>query len=322
MNAIRIEAGGLVWGEAWDPAPPGPGEIAIRVAATAVNRADLLQRAGLYPPPPGASAILGLECSGTVAALGDGVEHLAVGQHVCALLAGGGYAEVAVCPAGQVLPVPPGLSLAQAAALPEALATTWMALGEVGRLQPGERVVLHAGASGIGTAAIQVCRAWGNPVFVTVGSADKVDRCVSLGADGGAVRTEGPWADAVAAWAPGGVDVIVDPVAAGYLQADQQVLAVGGRIVVLGLMGGRQDQLDLGRLLVKRQTVTGTTLRSRPADDKARIVQAVRERIWPLIAQGEVRPVIDRVLPITESDRAHQIVASNDTVGKVVLTVP
>ncbi|MEQ1570030.1 MAG: NAD(P)H-quinone oxidoreductase [Myxococcota bacterium] len=320
MHGIRVDADALVWGPV-EPVVAGPGEVTIAVAAAGVNRADLAQRAGQYPPPPGASPILGLECSGTVDSVGPGVDPGWLGRPVCALLAGGGYAERVACPVGQLLPVPDGVSLVDAAALPEALCTAWMALSVVGRLGPGERVVWHAGASGVGTIAVQLCKAWGNPVFVTAGTPDKVARCVALGADGGAARSDGPWEPAVRAWAPGGVDLIVDPVARGYLAADQRSLAVDGRIVVLAVLGGAEDTLDLGRLLVKRQTIAGTTLRSRSLVDKARIVAAVRDVCVPLVACGRIRPVIDAVFPLADAELAHRRLASNETVGKLILAL-
>jgi putative PIG3 family NAD(P)H quinone oxidoreductase len=295
--------------------------VGIRVAATAVNRADLLQRMGAYPPPPGASPILGLECAGVVDAVGPGAP-FAEGDRVFALLAGGGHAERVVCPAAHVLPVPPGLELVEAAALPEALATVYMALRTVARTLPGERVVAHAGASGIGTVLIQVCHAWGNPVWVTVGSQDKLRVCQTLGADGGAVRTDGPWAPALARWAPEGVDVIVDPVGQGYVEAGIDALAVGGRLVCIGLLGGTTARVDLARLLMRRLTLCGTTLRARDLADKARIVAGVAADILPHVASGAVRAVIDSVLPITRLDDAHARVRANASAGKVVLTVP
>lgn len=319
MNATVVDGTSLRWGQAPDPVP-GPGEVAILVHAAGVNRADLLQRRGLYPVPDGASPILGLECSGVIAALGPGVSGWSVGERVCALLTGGGYAERAVCPAAQLLPVPERLDLVSAAALPEALATAWMALKLVGELQPGERVLLHAGASGIGTAMIQACRAWGNPCFVTCGSDEKVARCVALGAEGGALRQG--WEAAVKTWAPDGVHVIVDPVGAGYVERDQTVLAPGGRIVLLGLLGGAQAQVDLARLLLGHQRLAGTTLRSRPPEDKARIVQGVARDLWPHVASGAIAPIVDRALPIAEAEAAHAAMAANETVGKLVLTLP
>lgn len=318
MHAMKPSGQDLLWAEAPDPVP-ATGEVRIRISATAVNRADLLQRRGLYPPPPGASPILGLECSGTVDAVGPGPSRWSVGDRVCALLAGGGYAEAVTVPDGQVLPVPDGLDLAQAAALPEALATAWMALFDEGRLAMGERVLVHAGASGIGTAMVQVCRVFGNPCFVTAGTAAKVALCVSLGADGGTVHADGPWEDAVRRW--GAPDLVVDPVAGPYLAQDQRVLAPGGRVVVLGLLGGTTATLDLARLLLGGQRILGTTLRSRPAADKARIVAGVERDLWPRVASGDLRPVVDVTLPIREVEAAHARIATNATSGKVVMTV-
>ena len=319
MNAILVEGPSLRWGTAPDPAP-SRGEVAIAVAATALNRADLLQRRGMYPAPEGASPVLGLECSGTIAAIGEGVEGYEVGDRVAALLSGGGYAEIAVCPASQLLPVPERLDLLHAAALPEALATAWMALRLVGRLAAGERVLLHAGASGIGTAMIQICRAWGNPCFATVGSEDKRARCLALGAGGAALR-EG-WERAAGAWAPGGFDVIVDPVGGAYLPRDQGVLARGGRVALLGLMGGASAQIDLARMLLGHQQITGTTLRSRSVSEKAEILSGVLREIWPHVVSGEVVPVIDRLLPIARAEEAHAVMERNETFGKIVLSIP
>lgn len=301
------------------PGPIEANELAIEIRATAVNRADLLQRAGQYRPPPGVTVVLGLECSGIVVGVGSDVAEFSVGDRVCALLAGGGYAERVVCPAAHAWPID-DLPFEAAAALPEALCTVWMVLRDVAQIAPHERILLHAGASGIGTTALQVARVWGHPTFVTAGSVEKVARCRALGADGGAVRTEGPWAAAVRAWAPHGVDVIVDPVGGAYLEQDQEVLAVDGRIVVIGAMGGRKANLDLGKLLVKRQRVLGTVLRARSEEDKARIVAGVRAELWPLVRSRALWPVIDRVLPITAVDEAHAALAADGTVGKVVLT--
>ncbi|MBX2799888.1 MAG: NAD(P)H-quinone oxidoreductase [Myxococcales bacterium] len=303
------------------PVPePGPGEVRIRVAAAGVNRADLMQRAGHYPPPPGASPILGLEVSGTVEAVHEGVTDLAVGDEVCALLAGGGYAEQVVCPASHTLPVPGPVSLVHAAALPEVFATAFMVLRTEGRLQPGERVLVHAGASGVGTATLQLCRAWGAPAFATAGGAHKVARCLEMGAAAAHDRHSGPWADAVAAWTPDGVDVVLDPVGGAYLADDQRVLAADGRIVVIGLLGGREARIDQGRLLVKRQRILGTTLRARSVAAKAELLSGVRRDVWPHLEQSAIQPVIHEVLPMEAADRAHQLLASNATVGKVLLT--
>lgn len=318
---VHDPSGAMAWTEVPTP-EPGAGEIRIRVATAGVNRADLMQRAGHYPPPPGASEILGLECSGTVDALGPGVSDWAIGQPVCALLSGGGYAERVVCPAAHVLPVPDGCTVIDAGALPEVACTAWMVLVLEGALGAGDQALVHAGASGVGTMAVQVIRELGARSFVTVGSPEKVARCVALGADGGADRHAGPWLEAVRAWAPQGVDVILDPVGPGYLAPNQRALAVGGRLVVIGLLSGRSAELDFGRLLMKRQRVVGTVLRARDLAAKAEIVAGVRRDVWPGVAAGRIEPVIDRVVPVTEVEAAHAAMAANETVGKILLRMP
>lgn len=298
---------------------PGPGEVLIRVHATAVNRADLLQRQGLYPPPPGASPILGLECAGVVAALGPGTRRWRIGEAVAALLAGGGYAEYACVDERHCLPVPAGLSPVQAAALPEAFATAWLNLYQEAGLQPGERVLLLAGASGVGTAAVQLCRLSGNPCYVSVGTAEKLQRCLALGATGGIVRGQQPLAGLLK---PDGIDVILDPVAGGQLPEHLSLLNEGGRLVLIGLMAGREATLDLGRMLVKRLRLIGSTLRSRPATAKAELVAALQAQVWPHFASGALAPVIDRVYDWHEAEAAHRYVAANLNIGKVVLVLP
>ena len=284
-----------------DPVPE-PGEVLVDVAATAVNRADLLQRKGLYPPPPGASEILGLECSGRI---GE--------EEVCALLAGGGYASRVAVPEGQVLPKPAGVSLVEAAALPEAACTVWSNLVVVAGLSAGETVLVHGGASGIGTTAIQVAKALGAYVVVTAGSPEKLARCAELGADEGIdYRTE-DFAAKVRA------DVILDIVGASYLARNVAALATGGRLVVIGLQGGTTAELDLSALLRKRGTIHATTLRSRPVEEKAAIVAEVRAHVWPMVESGAVRPVIDRVLPLERAAEAHRVVEASEHVGKVLL---
>lgn len=321
MKAIAIEDGKLVWRDAPTPRP-GVGEVCIRVAATAINRADLVQRSGGYPPPPGASPILGLECAGEVLSVGEGVERVRAGDTVCALLAGGGYAEQVTVPAGQVLKVPRGFDAVQAAALPEVFATAYLNLFMEAALQKGERVLLHAGASGVGTAGIQLCRAFDSPCFVTAGSAAKIARCEALGADGGVDRHAGGFRDALLQWSEGaGVDVILDPVGASYLTENLASLNLGGRLVLIGLMGGATAEINLGLLMLKRLRVIGSTLRARPIGEKAAVMDALRERVWPLLENGMIRPVIEATFPIEQAEQAHALVAGNDTVGKVVLTV-
>lgn len=321
MKAIQIEDGKLLWTDVASDAEVGVGEVRIRVAATAINRADLVQRTGGYPPPPGASPILGLECAGEVIEVGEGVSRVAAGDAVCALLAGGGYAEEVVVPAGQVLPIPEGLDMVQAAALPEVFATAYLNLFMEAGARLGETVLLHAGASGVGTAAIQLCRQRGNPCYVTAGNPEKIERCVALGADGGWNRHDGGFVEPVKAWAAAGVDVILDPVGAGYLADNLAVLGLDGRLVVIGLMGGAEATVNLGLLMVKRQRIIGSTLRARPVAAKAAVMDALGAEVWPHIASGAIQPVVDAVIPIEEAERAHALVAADQTFGKVVLTV-
>ncbi|MDP6970592.1 MAG: NAD(P)H-quinone oxidoreductase, partial [Pseudomonadales bacterium] len=269
MKAIVVAGDGLVWQEV-DAPRVGVGEVRIEVAASAINRADLAQRAGAYPPPPGASSIMGLECSGVVTETGEGVQRVSVGDEVCALLAGGGYAEQVVVPAGQVLKVPRGLSMEQAAAIPEVFATAYLNLYMEANLQPGELVVLHAGASGVGTAGIQLCKATHNPVFVTAGNEEKIAQCVGLGADAGWDRHQGSFRDAVSAWSQGqGADVILDPVGGSYLADNLASLRLDGRLVIIGLMGGATSEVNLGLMIMKRLRVIGSTLRARTISAKA-----------------------------------------------------
>ncbi|TNF82712.1 MAG: NAD(P)H-quinone oxidoreductase [Gammaproteobacteria bacterium] len=320
MKAIQVEDGKLVWANA-EAGTVDVGEVRIRIAATAVNRADLVQRTGGYPPPPGASPILGLECAGEVIEVGEGVSRVSVGDSVCALLAGGGYAEEVVVPAGQVLPIPGGVSMTDAAALPEVFATAYLNLFMEAGASLGERVLLHAGASGVGTAAIQLCKQRGNPCFVTAGNPDKIERCLALGAEGGWNRHDGDFVDPVKAWAPEGVDVILDPVGAGYLADNLTVLGPDGRLVIIGLMGGAEASVNLGLMMVKRQRIIGSTLRARSVAAKSAVMDALQAEIWPHIERGSIKPVIDAVIPIEEAERAHALVAADQTFGKVVMTV-
>ncbi|SCF46934.1 NAD(P)H-quinone oxidoreductase [Micromonospora mirobrigensis] len=323
MRAITIpEPGGpeaLVWAEVPDP-EPGPGEVVVDVRASAVNRADLLQRQGHYPPPPGAPAYPGLECSGVISAIGRDVTGWTVGQEVCALLAGGGYAERVAVPAGQLLPVPAGVDPVDAAALPEVACTVWSNVVRLARLAAGETLLVHGGGSGIGTFAVQLGRALGATVLVTARAA-KHDRLRELGAAHTIDYREQDFVEEVAGATGGhGADVILDIMGASYLGRNVAALADGGRLVVIGMQGGRKAELDLGALLAKRASVAATALRSRPLDDKAAIVRGVREEVWPLVEAGKVRPVVDRRLPMTDAAQAHRLVESNDHVGKVLLT--
>jgi putative PIG3 family NAD(P)H quinone oxidoreductase len=321
MRVISVsEIGDLLWTEAPNLAP-GPAEILIDVKATAINRADLMQRKGLYPPPPGAPQTMGLECAGVVAAVGRDVTHHQVGDRVCALLAGGGYAEQAVVDQGSALKMPENLSFEQAAAIPEVFATAWLNLFIEAGLQPGERVVLHAGASGVGTAAIQLCHAFGSESFVTAGSTSKIEACLKLGAKGGQNRREGGFIDALRALWPQGADVILDPVGASYLAENLEALTLNGRLVLIGLMGGSRSEIDLAKLMMKRLRVVGSTLRARPLEEKASIMAELGQYVWPKISQGEIVPIIQQVFPIQAASEAHELVASDGTIGKVVLKV-
>jgi putative PIG3 family NAD(P)H quinone oxidoreductase len=322
MKSIQIDGDRLTWSDC-EIHGPGPGEVGIAVRASAVNRADLLQRRGAYPPPPGASKVLGLECAGVVEAVGEGVAGLRPGDEVCALLAGGGYAEKAVAPAPQVLPVPQGLSLVEAAALPEVFATAYLNLYMEAGLSAGEKALLHAGASGVGTAAIQLCRDFGNPCYVTAGSEDKISRCIALGACGGSNRHRERFADKVAEWTGGkGFDVILDPVGGIYLADNLQSLGLEGRLVLIGAMGGTQASISIGVLMAKRLKLVGSTLRARSVARKAEILAALRQRVWPRIAAGAIRPVIAAVIAMDCADEAHRFIAGNQTFGKVVLEIP
>jgi putative PIG3 family NAD(P)H quinone oxidoreductase len=326
LQAIVVEDNKLVWKSVADPVC-GAGEVRIRVAATAINRADLVQRSGGYPPPPGASPILGLECAGEVVEIGAGVTRVECGDQVCALLAGGGYAEQVVAPAGQVLKIPEGLSAVQAASIPEVFATAYLNLYMEANLQAREKVLVHAGASGVGTAAIQMLKMSGNPVFVTAGSARKVAECVALGADGGFDRHSGSFLAEVQKWAQSdgmlgeGVDVILDPVGAGYLADNISCLGLGGRLVLIGLMSGATAELNLAQMMMKRLRIIGSTLRARPIPQKAAVMDALYSNIWPHFVTGAIKPIIEAQWPIQEADAAHKQVAGNETIGKVVLTV-
>jgi putative PIG3 family NAD(P)H quinone oxidoreductase len=291
------------------------------VKATAINRADLMQRKGLYPPPPGAPETMGLECAGIVMAIGRDVTHHQVGDRVCALLAGGGYAEQAVVDQGSALKIPDNLDFEQAAAIPEVFATAWLNLFIEAALQPGERVVLHAGASGVGTAAIQLCHAFGSESFVTAGSASKIEACLKLGAKGGHNRRDGGFIDALRALWPQGADVILDPVGASYLAENLEALTLNGRLVLIGLMGGSRSEIDLAKLMMKRLRVVGSTLRARPLEEKASIMAELSQYVWPKISHGEIVPVIQQVFPIQSASAAHELMASDVTIGKVVLKV-
>ncbi|GAB3600135.1 NAD(P)H-quinone oxidoreductase [Angustibacter peucedani] len=325
MRAITTtEAGGpevLTLGEVPD-AVAGPGEVLVRVAAAGVNRADVMQRQGHYPPPPGASEYIGLECSGTVEALGEGVEGWAVGDEVCALMAGGGYAELVAVPAGQLLPVPSGVSLVDAAALPEVACTVWSNVFMTAGLRPGELLLVHGGSSGIGTMAVQLASRAGARVAVTAGSAEKLEACRALGAEVLVNYREQDFVEVVRAATDGrGADVVLDNMGAKYLARNVEVLAPNGRQVTIGLQGGAKAELDLGLLLRKRAAVIATSLRARPVDEKAAIVAAVREHVWPLVEDGAVRPVVHDRLPLERAADAHRLLEGSTHVGKLLLTL-
>ncbi len=320
---VATGAGGpevLTVSELPDP-EPGPGEVVVRVAATAINRADLLQRQGHYPVPPGASETLGLECSGTVAAVGEGVEDWSVGDEVCALLAGGGYAEQVAVPAGQLMALPPGVDVVTAAALPEVACTVWSNVFMIAGLRPDETLLVHGGAGGIGTFAIQVAKALGATVATTAGSEAKLAVCRELGADIAVNYREQDFVEVVKEATDGrGADVVLDNMGAKYLGRNVDVLATEGRLVIIGLQGGTKGELDINMLLRKRGAVIATALRSRPTEEKAAICRSVAELVWPLVGEGLVRPIVHTRLPLAEAAQAHTLMESGDNVGKILLT--
>jgi putative PIG3 family NAD(P)H quinone oxidoreductase len=301
---------------------PAPGEVVVDVAATAVNRADTLQRKGVYPPPPGASDVLGLECSGTVSALGAGVTGWDVGDEVCVVLAGGGYATKVAVPAGQLMPVPTGIDLVTAAALPEVACTVWSNVFMIAGLRAEETLLVHGGAGGVGTMAIQVAHALGARVVATAGSRDKLDLCRSLGADLAVSYRDQDFVEEVRRATDGsGADVILDNMGASYLGRNIDALAVEGRLVIIGLQGGVNAELDLAKLLGKRGAVIGTLLRPRPVEEKAAICAAVVEHVWPLVADGTVKPVVHSTLPLDRVADAHRLMEVGGHTGKILLAV-
>lgn len=324
MHAITFgEPGGpevLEWSKVPDPTP-GPGEVIIDVAATAVNRADLLQRQGHYPPPPGASEILGLECSGTISAVGAAISLDHIGEKVVALLAGGGYAEKVAVPFGQVMSVPTGMGLVEAAALPEVACTVWSNLDMVANLSEGEWLLIHGGGSGIGTMAIQLGRALGARVAVTAGSAAKLERCEALGAEVLINYNEQDFVEVIKAETGGrGANVILDNMGAAYLERNVDALARDGRLVIIGMQGGIKAELNISTLLRKNASVHATSLRGRPESEKAAICAQVERTVWPWIHAGVVHTVIDRVLPLRDAAYAHSLLADGAATGKIVLT--
>ncbi|GAA3577121.1 NAD(P)H-quinone oxidoreductase [Kribbella ginsengisoli] len=325
MRAVVCEGAGgvevLTIGEIEDPTP-AVDEVVINVVAAGVNRADLLQRQGHYPPPPGAPGTIGLEVSGTIAAVGAEVEGWSVGDECCALLAGGGYAEKVVVPAPQVMPVPEGVDLVSAAALPEVVATVWSNVFMTAHLKEGETLLVHGGSSGIGTMAIQLGVAHGARVLCTVGSKDKMDFCHRLGAEVAINYKEAEWASVVnEATGKQGADVILDIMGAKYLQDNVKTLAYDGRLVVIGMQGGTKAELDLGRLMSRRGSITGTGLRVRSVAEKGQILAEVVGHVWPLVAAKKVRPVIQRTYPLEAVAQAHEALEQSNHIGKILLTI-
>ena len=325
MKAITLpEPGGpdaLVLDDVPDPMPR-PGEVVVEVVAAGVNRADVMQRQGHYDPPPGSAAYPGLEVSGRIQQLGDGVDDWSVGDEVCALLTGGGYAEKVAVPAGQLLPVPAGVSLEDAAALPEVTCTVWSNVFMTANIQPGEVLLVHGGGSGIGTMAVQLGREVGARVAVTAGSPEKLEVCRELGASILVNYRSEDFAEVVRAATDGhGADVILDTIGAKYLARNVRLLAVNGRLVVIGLQGGRSGEIDLGAMLAKRCALVATTLRARPQAEKAAIVAAVREHVWPLVADGRIRPIVHDRYPLAQAAQAHREMEASTHVGKLLLRV-
>lgn len=323
MHAVVADSESqLTWQEVSD-VEPGNGEIKIRVNTAGVNRADLLQAAGKYPPPPGASEIIGLEVSGTIAELGGNVRGWTVGQQVCALLAGGGYAEYVVVPAGQVMPIPDSVGLQHAAALPEVACTVWSNLFMTANLSAGQQLLVHGGASGIGTHAIQVARARGCRVAVTAGARNKLDLCAELGAEITINYRDEDFVERLRAESDG-ADVILDIMGAAYLDRNIDALAPDGRLVIIGMQGGVKGELNIGKLLAKRGGVIATALRARPVSgpsSKSEIVEAVVANVWPMIANGEVRPIVGAEFEVQQAGAAHELLASGEVSGKVLLHV-
>lgn len=319
MKAVRSVVGQPLELISLERPSPGPGQVLIRVKAAGVNRPDLIQRAGRYPPPPGAPDTLGLEASGWVEAVGEGVTSWSVGDAVTALLPGGGYAEYALAPEGSVLPAPPSLSLLEAAGLPETVLTVWNNVFEMGRLKPGETFLVHGGASGIGTTAIQIAAAWGAVVYATAGSDTKSRLCETLGARRGInYRTE-DFEDIIKS--EGGADLILDMVGAPYFDKNLNILKDMGRLSYIAFLHGAKVEADISRIMMKRLTITGSTLRIRTEAYKAHLASGVRDHVWPMIGSGRFRPLVDSVFPLAEANAAHERIESGDHAGKIILEV-
>jgi len=325
MKAIRVDNAGpdyrLVLADIAKPAP-APGEVLIRVAAAGLNRADIAQSLGNYPPPPGAPETLGMEVSGTIVALGTGVADLRIGDSVCALLPGGGYAEYAVAQVECILSVPKGVDLVSAAALPEVHFTVWTNLMDSARLKPGETVLIHGGSSGIGTAAIQLCAARGHKVFTTAGNGEKCGACEALGAARAINYREENFVEITRQATDGaGVDVILDMVGGDYIEKNFRTAARGGRIVNIAFLGGMKAEVNFGLMLMKRLSLMATTLRARTKAEKGTIRDAVLREVWPLIEAGRIKPVVDRVFPLGDAQAAHARMAGSGHIGKILLAM-
>ena len=318
MKAIIVSDNkNLLWSEAKKPKILDD-EVLIKIKATAVNRADVVQKNGFYPPPPGASEILGLECSGVIEAIGKNVKKRKVGEKVCALLAGGGYAQYASCPEQQAVPAPEGISLTEAASLPEVYATCWLNLFHEANMKEGDSVLIHAGASGIGTAAIQLCNIFNCKSFVTAGSSQKINYCINLGANNGSLRHEKPFED-IKKWEPDGIDIILDPVGGKYFEDNLSVLSMEGRLLLIGLMGGTKSQIDLGPILMKRQKIIGSTIRARSSFIKGKVMNDLHQKVWPYLKSKKLNPIIHKTMNIKEANKAHEVMEKNENIGKIVL---
>ena len=320
MKAIIVsENKELIWADSEKPEILD-NEVLIKIKATAVNRADVVQKNGFYPPPLGASEILGLECSGIIEAIGKNVKKRKVGEQVCALLAGGGYAQYASCPEEQAIPTPEGISLTNSASLPEVFATCWLNLFHEANMQENDIVLLHAGASGIGTAAIQLCNLFNCKSFVTASTHEKISYCIKLGAENGSLRSNKPFDD-VKNWAPDGVDIILDPVGGSYFQDNLNVLSIEGRLLLIGLMGGTKSEINLGQVLMKRQKIIGSTIRARSSIVKGKVMNDLLEKVWPHFKSQKIKPIIYKTMSIENANQAHEIMEKDENIGKLVLEI-
>ena len=317
MKAIEVVDKELILCEAKKP-DIKDNEVLIKVMAAGLNRADIAQKNGLYPPPPGASNILGLECSGIVAEVGSAVSSKKPGDEVIALLAGGGYAEYVSCPEHHAITKPKQLDWAESASIPEVYATCWLNLFMEAEMQRGDKVVFHAGASGIGTAGIQLANAFDCNSFVTAGTKEKVDFCLSLGASEGEIRSNDMFGK-IKDWAPDGVNIILDPVGAEYFESNLSVLGLEGRLVIIGLMGGASTSINLGHLMIKRHRIIGSTIRARNVETKDQVMKSISDEVLPLFASGQIQPIIHEILPLSDCEKAHSIMESNENIGKIIL---